>query len=82
MNEPQECIRSHSAHLRMKKSQLAQTDGVGRFVAISDGQVVADADRFARLREQLMAVGRRSCPSADWASQHRISRISCHIFTG
>ena len=56
MNEQQERITNHTAYRRMK-GQLAQTYGMGRFVAISDGQVIADADSFARVCEQLMSSG-------------------------
>lgn len=53
MNGPQERSANHTAYRGMK-DQITQTYGVGRFVAISDGQVVADAASFARPCEQLM----------------------------
>jgi hypothetical protein len=57
MNEHQERITNHTAYRQMK-DQLAQVYGVGRFVAISNGQVIADADSFAQLRDQLISLGK------------------------
>jgi hypothetical protein len=57
MNEHQERAANHAAYRQMK-DQLTRTYGVGRFVAISKGQVIADADSIAQLRDQLIASGR------------------------
>lgn len=56
MNEHQERMTNHTAYRQMK-DQLAQVYGAGRFVAISNGQVIADADSFTHLRDALISSG-------------------------
>jgi hypothetical protein len=57
MSEHQERMANHAAYRQMKDN-LAQTCGVGRFVAIANGQVIAEADNFAQLRGHLTSQGR------------------------
>jgi len=57
MNEHEERAANHAAYRRLKDT-LAQTYGAGRFVAITEGHVVADSDSFAQLRSQLVAMGK------------------------
>jgi hypothetical protein len=56
MNEHQERMANHAAYRQMKDT-LARIYGMGQFIAISNGQVVADADSFARLHDQLKLQG-------------------------
>ncbi len=56
MNENHERMANHAAY-RQVKDTLARTYETGRFIAISNGQVVSDADSFARLRDQLKSLG-------------------------
>lgn len=56
MSEQQERIANHIAYRQMK-DQLAQAYGVGRFIAISNGQVIADENSFKQLSDQLRSLG-------------------------
>lgn len=57
MNESQERSANHLAYRQMKDN-LVQAYGVDQFVAISNGQVIAEASSFLQLRDQLIAAGR------------------------
>lgn len=57
MNDYHERMANHAAYRQMKDG-LAQTYGVGRFVAISNGQVIAEAATFLELRDHLLSIGR------------------------
>jgi hypothetical protein len=57
MDPAQERSFNHGAYRRMKDT-LVQAYGPGRFLAISGGKVVADADTFAQLRSLLTAQGK------------------------
>jgi hypothetical protein len=48
---------NHAAYHRLKDA-IARTYKPGRFVAISSGQIVADADAFEELRARLAAAGK------------------------
>src|SRR5258708_40033894 len=48
---------NHAAYDRLKRG-LALTYGRGRFVAISGGEVVAEADNFEELRSALTEMGK------------------------
>jgi hypothetical protein len=56
MSEHQERMANHAAYRQMKDN-LAQTYGAGRFLAISNGQVIAAADSFTQLRDHLTSLG-------------------------
>ncbi len=56
MNEHQERMMNHAAYRQMKDN-LAQTYGADRFVAISNGRVIAAADSFTQLRDQVTSLG-------------------------
>ncbi len=57
MDEHSRRATNHAAY-RQLKDTLAQTYEAGRFVAIADGQIAADADSFAQLRSHLIALGK------------------------
>ncbi len=57
MDELTQRTVNHAAYQRLKDT-LAPTFGAGRFVAISEGQILADADNFAQLRDRLTALGK------------------------
>lgn len=56
MDTTQERVLNQEAYRRLKE-QIARTYGKGRFVALSGGAVVADAERFDELRTLLRAKG-------------------------
>ena len=53
----QDRAANHAAYRRLKDA-IARTYKPGRFVAISGGQIVADAEGFEELRARLAAAGR------------------------
>jgi hypothetical protein len=57
MDSIQERQRNQTAFRQMRET-LAQTYRPGRFVAISEGQVIADAESLDLLRTQLQALGK------------------------
>jgi hypothetical protein len=48
---------NHAAYRRLKDA-IARTNKPGQFVAISGGQIIADADGFDELRAHLAAAGK------------------------
>jgi hypothetical protein len=57
MDMTQERVLNQDAYRRLK-DMIGRTYGQGRFVAISGGQIVADADQFDELRSLLKALGK------------------------
>ena len=57
MTEHSKRTTNHASYQRLKDT-LALTYGAGQFVAIAEGQIVADASSFALLRDRLTAQGK------------------------
>lgn len=57
MDAVEERALNHAAYERLKDT-LAQVYERGRYVGISGGEVVADAEDFAKLRARLSSLGK------------------------
>ena len=57
MNNAQERQSNHAAYRKLRDS-IKQTYSPGRFLAISGGQIIADAGLFDELRATLDALGK------------------------
>jgi hypothetical protein len=57
MDMRQERATNHAAYQRLKNT-LTTSYAAGRFVAIADGQIVADADDFVQIRSHLATLGK------------------------
>ena len=56
---PEDRAANHAAYRRLK-DEIARAYEPGRYVAISDGRIVADASGFNELRTRLAALGKDS----------------------